>query len=357
MWPLSSQNINDLNRNSKKNEHNNNINEQGPIYQTPFKQSLNIERNNDTPLQIDFNFYFGNLWSSEHIPSQHFEIPINKSVTKNSSETNLLLFKSSLEKSGYKLSSISEIKSSNIVDKALHENNNNIYDNLNQNKFTKKNLNELFDNVKNDEFLNSNKKDNNIKNNSFEKNNIYYCDIKYNNINNIFIPNNCINNNLIFNHNSNNNLQNNEFDDDKENNNYNFVDEQNIFNRNNENENKNKINNSEFNNMNINEKKEEEIFSSPIKKKPKKIFECSGSTLATNSSKSSIKKRRFRKNNDQIAMLLQFFNENKHWSRNQIKEISQKTGLKENKVYKWLWDQRNKEYKSTKFVINKKDLP
>ena len=78
MWPINSQNINDLNRNSKKNEHNNNINDEGPIYQTPFKQSLNIERNNDTPLQIDFNFYFGNLWSSDHIPSQHFEILLIK---------------------------------------------------------------------------------------------------------------------------------------------------------------------------------------------------------------------------------------------------------------------------------------
>ena len=360
MWPADSQNTNDLNRNSQKNEHSNNINEQGPIYQTPFKQSLNIERSNDTPLQIDFNFYFGILWPSEHIPSQYFDIPINKSVTKNNSETNLLLFKSSLEKSGYKLSSISEIKCTKIIDKEIHDNNNNnIYDDLNQNKFTKKNLNELFDNAKNDEFLKSNKKDNNIKNNSFEKNNIYYCDIKYNNVNNIFIPNNCINNNLTFNNKNNNNHINNEFVDDKENSNYNFVDEQNIFNnRNNENnENKNVINTSNFNNMNIDEKKEEAIFSSPINKKPKKIFECSGSTFATNSSKSSTRKRRFRKNNEQITMLLQFFNENKHWSRDQIKEISERTGLKENKVYKWLWDQRNKEYKSTKFVINKKNLP
>ena len=56
-------------------------------------------------------------------------------------------------------------------------------------------------------------------------------------------------------------------------------------------------------------------------------------------------------------MLSNFFNEHKHWSKNQIKEISQRTGLKENKVYKWLWDQRNKEYKQTKFIINKKNLP
>ena len=99
------------------------------------------------------------------------------------------------------------------------------------------------------------------------------------------------------------------------------------------------------------------MFDSPINKKPKKIFECSGSSITTNSSKSSARKRRFRKNNEQLFLLSQFFNEHKHWSKNQIKEISIRTGLKENKVYKWLWDQRNKEYKNTKFIINKKNPP
>ena len=46
-----------------------------------------------------------------------------------------------------------------------------------------------------------------------------------------------------------------------------------------------------------------------------------------------------------------FYHENKHWTKEQIKKISEDTGLKENKVYKWLWDQKNKEYKSTKFVV------
>ena len=45
-----------------------------PIYQTPIKQSLNIQRNNDTPVQFDLNFYFGNLWSSGHIPGHNIEI-------------------------------------------------------------------------------------------------------------------------------------------------------------------------------------------------------------------------------------------------------------------------------------------
>ena len=36
-----------------------------------------------------------------------------------------------------------------------------------------------------------------------------------------------------------------------------------------------------------------------------------------------------------------------------IKRISEEIGLEENKVYKWLWDQKNKEHKNAKFVINK----
>jgi len=362
MWPTNSQNINNINNKMIQIDQNkNNINEQGPIYQTPIKQSLNVQGNNDTPLQFDFNFYFGNLWSSGHIPAQNIEIPINNSVTQHNREANMLLFKSSLEKSGYKLTPVSEMKNSNINEYGINNNLNNIYENdLNQNEFTKKNLTELFNNAKNDEFLQSNKKVNNTSNNLMENhNNIYY----YNNSgnSNIIIPNNINNPNLVFN-NVNNNIQNNmDYDDEDEynkENNKNTLNGQNIINRNYENK---KLNNNNSNNFNKNENnfnsKGEEMFNSPINKKPKKIFECSGSTLATNSSKSSTRKRRFRKNSEQLVMLSQFFNEHKHWSKNQIKEISIKTGLKENKVYKWLWDQRNKEYKSTKFIINKKNLP
>ena len=54
-----------------------------------------------------------------------------------------------------------------------------------------------------------------------------------------------------------------------------------------------------------------------------------------------------------VELLSKFYTENKNWSKKQIKEISQNIGLKENKIYKWLWDQKNKEYKATKFVVNK----
>ena len=345
MWQLNSQNIPNISQKPNKN----NITEEIPLYQTPIKQSLNIQRSSDTPpLQFDFNFYFGNLWSSGHIPPQNVDVSMNNSVNQHNREANMLLFKSSMEKSGYKLTPMSEVKNinnSNIIEYGMNNNNlSNIYGNdLNQNEFTKKNLAELFNNAKNDEFLRSNKKFspnldnnmNNINNNNFT-NNIYY-------------PNTGNNFSIIPNNNTNINLNNNNissinkipFDD--------WENEK-------ENKNPNNLNNKVQNNNNvISKEKAEEMFDSPINKKPKKIFECSGSSITTNSSKSSSRKRRFRKNNEQLFLLSQFFNEHKHWSKNQIKEISIRTGLKENKVYKWLWDQRNKEYKTTKFIINKKN--
>ena len=97
-------------------------------------------------------------------------------------------------------------------------------------------------------------------------------------------------------------------------------------------------------------------FNSPIKckNKTKKIFECSGSTFETFSSISIGKKRRLRKSERQLFILRKFYSENKIWSKNQIKELSTKIGIKENKVYKWLWDQRNKDSKNNIFIINKK---
>ena len=101
-----------------------------------------------------------------------------------------------------------------------------------------------------------------------------------------------------------------------------------------------------------NKKNNSNLFISPQNKiKNKKIFECSAST--NNESLSSLrkKKRRSRKNSEQLKKLSKFYSENKHWTKQQIKKISEETGLKENKVYKWLWDQRNKELKTAKFVV------
>ena len=96
------------------------------------------------------------------------------------------------------------------------------------------------------------------------------------------------------------------------------------------------------------------IFTSPnVITKSKKIFECSASTLETESKLNHLKKkkRRFRKNQNQLKSLINFYRQNKQWNKNQIKKISEEIGLKENKVYKWLWDQRNKELKNAKFIV------
>ena len=102
----------------------------------------------------------------------------------------------------------------------------------------------------------------------------------------------------------------------------------------------------------INEKNNQFLFCSPRNNiKKKKIFECSGSTNNTNNSTLKKKRKRFKKNSEQLKLLSLFYSKNKQWNKQQIKKISQETGLKENKVYKWLWDQRNKEYKTAKFII------
>ena len=292
--------------------YNNNTSEINLLYQTPIKQFENIPNNNNniniTPFRFDFNHYFGNLWSSGKIPNNNVlqqQIILSPSQMN---KDNIPFYKKSLEKS-YKLSPISHSNSQN--NSISNSNNNNILLNQNNkinefyemnknsnintnnvmNDLGKKNLNQLFDKAKNDKFLydENKKKLNNIKNNAY--------------------------NNKINIKNKNYNLQ---------------ISRQFIY------------SSPCACTMNIN--------------KPKKLFECSGgSTLATNSYNSRIinKNKRFRKNNDQITILKKFYDEHKHWTKNQIKEISQKIGLKENKVYKWLWDQRNKEIKATKFIVKK----
>ena len=307
---------------------NNSSNELYLLYQTPIKQIDQIinnpnHNNNTTPFHFDFNQHFGNLWSAGHIPNNPL---LNQNINLSPSQ-----IRKSLDKS-YKLSPISissKLKNANSQNNSNNSNNSgssnynndlilnpdnaqqlnclkatevNDYTNLinnnnnNNNDMSKKNLYELFNNAKNEQFLSDMKKRNNS--------NIEY-------INN---PNNI--------------------------NNYNSI--------------TSRIDLIKKKNANL-QISPQFMFSSPRNiKKSKKIFECSGSTGATNSSnKNSFKKRRFRKNNDQLLLLKKFYEENKTWTKSQIKEISQRINLKENKVYKWLWDQRNKEIKATKFVIKK----
>ena len=298
------------------NNHNNELN---LLYQTPIKNFGNMpinnnNNNNTTPFRFDFNHYFGNLWSSGKIPNNQLIQPQIILSPTQLNKDNIPFYKKSIEKS-YKLTPISQIKDSN------SRQNNSISNSTSNNK------NILLIPNKDSQIYEINNS-NNL--NYADSNNANINELTKKNLNELF--NNAKNEKFLYEENQRKlgNINNNHIKRPyhKNNNNYNL------------------------------QISRQFIYSSPCINninKPKKIFECSGSsTLATNStSRIYNKNKRFRKNNCQITILKTFYAEHKHWSKNQIKEISQKIGLKENKVYKWLWDQRNKEIKETKFVIKK----
>ena len=335
----------------------NSIQDYNILYQTPIKQ-LEYQNNNNnnftsTPFRFDFNHYFGNLWSSGKMPNNQVLQPQLFLSPTQLNKDNIPLNKKSIEES-YKLTPISQLKYSNSSNNSSNNSNNN-------NNVINKGNNSNNKNIQQNNNINNN--NNYINNNMNNFNNCNYYN-GYNNpkINNNKNPNDLTKKNLneLFNNAKNENSL---YDKEKMKfiNNFNNFNNCNIINNINHYTNNNTNNNYKRFNRNCNlQISRQFIFSSPLcTTKPKKIFECSGSTLASiNSNKNnniSNKNRRFRKNNDQINLLKKFYNEHKHWSKNQIKEISQKIGLKENKVYKWLWDQRNKEIKATKFVV-KKDM-
>ena len=289
------------------------------LYQTPIKQFdqviNNQNNNNTTPFHFDFNQHFGNLWSAGQIPNNQLW---NQNINLSPSQ-----LKKSLEKS-YKLTPISisaklkNISSQNISDNS-NSNSNNSGSNFNNNLILNPNIEGRENCLKLNEMCDGTNSLNNINNNSDpSKKNLY--ELFNNAKNDLFLSDTKKQNNLNF---QNNNI----------NNRIDFIKKKNI-------------------NLQISP---QFMFSSPRNiKKSKKIFECSGST-SNSSNKIIYKKRRFRKNNDQLSLLKKFYEENKTWSKSQIKEISQKISLKENKVYKWLWDQKNKEIKANKFVVKKGD--
>ena len=106
--------------------------------------------------------------------------------------------------------------------------------------------------------------------------------------------------------------------------------------------------------------------------KKRKIFECSDykimnfpNSLTSSDYKSIVydptvfstqkkEKKRHRKNSYQMTILQDEYKltKCKDWSKEKISEISLKTGLTENKVYKWLWDQKNKDmFENKRFLI------
>ena len=288
---------------------NNNVYEHSQLHHSPKKLLENIQNNkyynnNITPFNFGYNYFFGNLWTFGAIPN-------NQSL-----QQQIILNPLSIEKNFNMIQNFQ-----------INENiNNNIINNFNNNNI----------------ILNQN---NNI-NKLYEINNIY----NFNNINNINNINELNNKNLNVN---NNNAKNNKI----------------LYDGNNSYCNKtiNNISNIEFNNKINNKNDTLQISKQTIHYCPssyaknnissQKVNDCSdGSTLITkNSIDKTNKIKKYRKNNGQIYCLRKFYEENKHWSKKQIKEISQKIGLKESKVYKWLWDKRNKDIKSKTFII-KKDI-
>ena len=114
---------------------------------------------------------------------------------------------------------------------------------------------------------------------------------------------------------------------------------------------------------------EKKYFSTENKRK---IFECSDykvknftNSLTSSGYKSIVydptvfstqkkEKKRHRKNSYQMSILQDEYKltKCKDWSKEKISEISLKTGLTENKVYKWLWDQKNKDmFENKRFFI------
>ena len=53
-------------------------------------------------------------------------------------------------------------------------------------------------------------------------------------------------------------------------------------------------------------------------------------------------RRRKRKSYEQLQTLIKEFLANPDWSKDNMLEVSRKTGLSEAQVYKWGWDQRRK---------------
>ena len=278
-----------------------------------FKQKKLIENysNKNSPFQFGFNFFFDNIKSSPFTPINsikgHYS-PKNNNIK--SQIPILFLFKSSLEKSGYNLSY------QQIINKDESYNDHN-------------NINSFYEDIN---YINH--KTNYPMNNNNIINNIYPTFNKVTNVKILTDSNikneNCLNDKdkMIKGHFSN-------LENKKEIINYNIL---NI-----------KITEKKDNNS-IN--KEEKDKDNLIDKKAKILFECSESKKDGDNN-IFLKKKRLRKNRDQISLLSKFYLEHKIWSKKEIKKISENIGLKENKIYKWLWDQRNKEYKATKFVVNK----
>ena len=290
-----------------------NFKQSDTLTQNNIINNFNTQGNDSTPRQIQFNinFYLDKCKPSAFTPlyrhNYNCQHCINNITQKDSK---CYIFTMSLEKSGFKFS---QKQNNNTVKIEKLNIDNNINNNFPQNEF------------------------NNFNCQNFHLNNKFI----FNNTNNIV-------NNFYPNFTKINNVQLYSEADTRENSGIKLNSNEFIEKRFSETNSQEKYENSE--------KDEDTKINSSLDKKPKIIFECSNTKNNDDDLFNKfLKKKRLRKNNNQIGFLSKFYKENKHWSKKEIKEISERIGLKEKKIYKWLWDQKNKEYKTTKFVINKND--
>ena len=141
-------------------------NEINLLFQTPIKQMDNLQNNtNSNPFHFDFNIYFGNLWSSGHLPNNPIlDQPLNISPSQ-ANKDNFSFYKKCMEKSSYKLTPISQIKENNNFNNILNNSSADINNDIdNNNDLAKKNLSDLFNDAKNESFLCTSKLQNNTKN-------------------------------------------------------------------------------------------------------------------------------------------------------------------------------------------------
>mmetsp|Transcript_1818 Transcript_1818/g.2015 ORF Transcript_1818/g.2015 Transcript_1818/m.2015 type:complete len:224 (-) Transcript_1818:81-752(-) len=80
--------------------------------------------------------------------------------------------------------------------------------------------------------------------------------------------------------------------------------------------------------------------STPLSK-PKTKHRIKKKTTVDENGKKIIRRRK-RKTYEQLQILIKEFQANPEWSKDNMQEVSQKTGLSEAQVYKWGWDQKRK---------------
>ena len=135
------------------------------IYKTPIKQVIGPNVNNSSPYQFDLNLYFGNIFSSGHLPVQR----LLSSAQPNRESSSFFINKTSFDKSLFKNSSESSLNCNNNLNVNFNNNNNNNSCNNNNNN-NEKIILKFNDNINNNIFKNNNV--NNIKN-EFTKRNLF----------------------------------------------------------------------------------------------------------------------------------------------------------------------------------------